>query len=150
MKIYENEKLNMKTKKRKNKKSVVNEEKIYEPFSIYQSIITSIVGAIFTASMMWLEIKTVDNITRIVALPFLVVGIGAFLQGVLPLVFYKNARNVMNIGKYIYLFTFFSFWFIFLIVMDIAAMRDKNIGMVVFSLIFWVAGIFNLIVILKN
>lgn len=141
---------NMKPKKRKSKKGVIDEEKIYGPVPIYQSVITLIFGAMFTTLMIWMEIKAADNVTRLIMLPFFVAGMGVFLQGLLPLVFYKNARSVMNIGKSIYLFAFFSYWFGFLIIMDVTAVRDNNIGMVISSLVFWTAGIFALIVSFKQ
>lgn len=136
---------NLKSNNRKTKKSEVIEESTYEPVSVYQHIITTISGAIFTAIMMWLETKAADNATRVILLPFFIAGMGVFLQGLLPLVFYKNQRIVANIGKKIYLFGFLLYWFGFLIVFDISAIRDKNIGMALFSLVFWAVGIWLLI-----
>lgn len=141
---------NLKSNNRKNKKSEVIEESTYEPVSVYQHIITTISGAIFTAIMMWLETKAADNATRVILLPFFIAGMGVFLQGLLPLVFYKNQRIVANIGKKIYLFGFLLYWFGFLIIWDISVIRDKNIGMVLFSLPFWAVGIFVLIVSFKK
>lgn len=129
----------------KGRKSVANEENTYEPIHIFQSVIEAISGAIFIAIMTWLEIKAADNVTRIIMIPFFIAGMGVFLQGVLPLVFYKNQKIVANMGKKIYLFGFLLYWFGFLIVWDISAIRNNEIGMFLFSLIFWGAGIWILV-----
>lgn len=129
----------------KGRKSVANEENTYVPIHIFQNVIKAISGAIFIAIMTWLEIKAADNVTRIILIPFFIAGMGVFLQGVLPLVFYKNQKIVANMGKKIYLFGFLLYWFGFLIVWDISAIRNNEIGMFLFSLIFWGAGIWILV-----
>ncbi len=107
-------------------------------------------GIIFTYFTGWVFINAADLITRISITPFLLAGIGLFLNGVLPLIFYKNVNKVKNIGMKIYLLAFGLFWFGFLIVFDYLAIRDGSIKLLLFSLIFWVAGIFGVVVKFKE
>lgn len=123
-----------------------------EPIPILQSIATSIGGIMFTAFFTWVivNIQNEELIVYAMLLPFWVAGVACTLQGLLPIVFHKNQGLVKNIGIKIYIGAVFSYWFLILIIVDYMAIVDKSWQMLIFSLLFWVVGIFALVITVKK
>ncbi|MDD2376985.1 MAG: hypothetical protein PHD15_06220 [Clostridia bacterium] len=61
-----------------------------------------------------------------------------------------NNKIFKNLGMKIYLIGFSLFWFGFLIIFDYTAIQQKNVELLLFSLIFWIAGLFVVKKIFKN
>lgn len=123
-----------------------------EPIPILQSIGTSIGGIIVIAFATWMitSIQNGELMVYAMLLPFWVAGVGCTLQGLLPIVFHKNQGMVKNIGIKIYIGAVFSYWFLILIIVDYMAIVDKSWQMLIFSLLFWVVGIFALVMTVKK
>ena len=123
-----------------------------EPIPILQSIGTSIGGIMFTAFFTWVivNIQNEELIVYAMLLPFWVAGVACTLQGLLPIVFHKSQGIVKDIGIKIYIGAFFTYWFLFLIIFDYTAIVDKDWQTFIFSLLFWVVGIFALVMTVKK
>lgn len=132
-------------------------------FEVLQGISTIIGGGIFTGVCGWVFIKAADSITRIVIIPFLICGLAVLIKGIVALVQGLNLRKGMNddnvsaesvldkheklniadkIFSKLYMVGFLLFWFGFLIVFDYFAIKQGQMSMLAFSLIFWVVGIY--------
>jgi len=93
-------------------------------------------GLIFTGVSMSM-LLSVEGMAKLFLVPFVVCGVAVIIMGVSSL-----KGKSLNLGNKIYIISFLTFWFGFLIVFDYTAIKDGNWTMVLFSLIFWVAGIF--------
>lgn len=130
---------------------------------VLQGIGTIIGGGIFTGVCGWIFIKAADSISRIVVIPFLICGLAVLIKGIVNLAQGLNLRKGMNddnvsaesvfdkheklniadkIFSKLYILGFLLFWFGFLIVCDYIAIKQGQMSMLAFSLIFWVAGIY--------
>ena len=123
-----------------------------EPIPILQSIATSLGGIMCTIFFTWVivNIQNEEILVYAMLLPFWVAGVAGTLQGLLPIVFHKNQGIVKDIGIKIYIGAFFTYWFLFLIIFDYTAIVDKDWQMLIFSLLFWVVGIFALVITVKK
>jgi hypothetical protein len=110
--------------------------------SSFRSVANIISGLIFTSFCLWIFINAADTITRIAIIPFTIAGIGVLINGLSPLLF---KSKIKNLGMKIYLFGFSLFWFGFLIVFDYLSITQGNIQLALFSIIFWVVGLFMII-----
>ncbi len=151
--------------------------KIYPFEEIFSGIVTTITGAIFSGFSSMLIFRGVDNITKIVGIPFLICGLAVLIYGISSIVkgikekkninnyingklnrdkvekSKKNFMEVKNLVHHIYTFGFLLFWFGFLIVFDVIAIKSWSNGgnsLFFFSLIFWFVGIYILINNIKN
>ena len=106
-----------------------------------QSITTLIAGIVFCFFLVVMLAKAADNTTQIILIPFCIAGIGIFLQGLLPLVMIDKV-NAIKISKRVYMGGFLLYWFGFLMLWDYTSLRDGQISLFVFSLIFWLVGIY--------
>jgi hypothetical protein len=112
--------------------------------NIFECVMSIISGVIFTGFTGWVFIAAADMATRIIIIPFVICGIGVLLRGLVPLIFKNKKKKFKNIGMRIYLTGFSLFWFGFLIFFDYGVLQQGNIGLFLFSLLFWIAGIFIL------
>lgn len=132
-------------------------------FELLRGISTIIGGSIFSGVCGWVFIKAADSITRIVIIPFIICGLAVLIQGIIALLQGLNLRKGMNDEKIsaesvfdkheklniadkifskLYIVGFLLFWFGFLIVFDYFAIKQGQMSILVFSLIFWIAGIY--------
>ncbi len=150
----------------------VQNTKIESFAKLYNAIAIIIVGTIFSGVSSIFVFRGSDNFIRIVGIPFLICGIAVLIYGILIAIKYinikKNTNDYINgkldvnkvekseqnfekmkiIVNNIYTFGFLLFWFGFLIVWDISAIKSWSDGgnqMFFFSIIFWIAGIYLLI-----
>ena len=122
--------------------------------------------------------KNTDNYTKLIITPFLICGNAVLIKGIITLFqgfkLLKATKNIesgttfeeteietiqMKIKKVntitnkLYIIGFFIFWFGFLIVFDYIAIKDWPNGgssSLLFSIIFWIVGIFVFINKFKN
>ena len=132
-------------------------------FEVFQGIGTIISGSIFSGICGWIFIKAANSITRIVIIPFLISGLAVLIKGIVALLHGLNLRKGMNdenisaesvfykyeklniaykIFSKLYIVGFLLFWFGFLIVFDYFAIKQGQMSMLAFSLIFWIVGIY--------
>lgn len=157
-----------------NNKQFNNIDKV---ISLFKPIIIIISGLIFSFVCSLMFFKLIDATAKIIFIPFLIIGIAILIKGI-SLLFQKinmikatkhikdinfskvekleNKKKLIkitNTANKLYGFSFFIFWFVFLIVVDYLAIRDwNNNGSTIFffSFIFWIAGIVFLIKNKKN
>lgn len=103
---------------------------------IIEQIIASLVASIY---LTYILIITNSNLTRIVIIPFLMFAISLFIKNVC-LIFNKDkiAKTFSKINT----ISFFIYYFGFLIYWDYLAIVKKEYMLVIFSLSFWIVGIF--------
>lgn len=136
---------------------------------IISGIGTIIVGGVFSGVLAMAFFKGADNITKIVSIPFLICGVAVLIYGISTIIkgininkntndyvngkldmnkvekSEKNFRKISTIVNNIYVFGFLLFWFGFLIVFDISAIKYWSNGgdlLFFFSIIFWIVGIY--------
>ena len=141
-------------------------DKVEQVSSIAAPIVQIIVGLIFTGSCVWIFILRIDIATKMIIVPFIICGLAVLLKGVISLIqcsrnlssnnydynnqekneiINKNLNNFQVVTSRIYIIGFLIFWFGFLILMDYESIKKINDGglqLILFSLIFWAAGIF--------
>ncbi len=152
----------------------VTDAKVSGAANIFRGTVYAIVSIIFINFIGYLFFSTEsgDIVSKIVLLPFLICGIIIFISSITYLIGgIKNIRNVketvggevdiekiredenrMNKGQNIlskmYMSVFMVFWFGFLIVFDVNAIKSWSNGgnqLFYFSLMFWIVGIFSFI-----
>lgn len=141
------------------------------------AIITIVVGIIFCYNMFIPLFQESNNFANIILIPFLICGIIILICGIFIIIkgistkknidayvkgnlnidkVEKNEKNFEKVGfilNNIYVFVFLLFWFGYLIVADISALKTWSDGgnqMFFFTKIFWIVGINILIHKLKN
>lgn len=82
-------------------------------------------------------IKTTN--LKIAFIPFIICSISMVLKNV-GLIFEKE--SMIAFFDKLFKIGFFLFWFGFLAVADYICIRDKNYDLLIFSLLFWIAGIY--------
>lgn len=158
-------------------KKVYDEKKINSAFKIFSGFYTVIGGLIFSALSLFFFFKGINIITKIMCIPFLICGITVLIYGISTLLAEKNNKKIndefingnLNLNKIdknekqfqkigvivsnIYIFGFLLFWFGFLIILDLIAIKswnDEGSYMFAFSLIFWIFGIYVLKKLIKK
>ena len=101
-----------------------------------KKIITSIA---VTGILIAVLFKTNDLITRIIVIPFLIFAIAMGITNVLTLMGKKILA--VKISK-VYVVAFLIYWFGFLIYWDYASFADGNYKNILFSVPFWLGGIY--------
>lgn len=108
-----------------------------------ECVASLIIGSLLMTVMLFFMISSNNNIW-IVFFPFFITSVGIFLQGLLSLVMCnkilasKISKRIQMSGLLIYIFGFLIIW-------DYYTIKDNQIILFVFSLIFWAAGIYLLI-----
>lgn len=138
--------------------------KVEKVGSIVAPISQIIGGLIFILVCGFIFILGGDGFTRIAIVPFLICGLSILFGGVISLIqnitnfnannnynaleqneiINNNLNKLQAINSYVYPIGFLTFWFGFLIFFDYQAIKDINNGgltTLLFSLIFWAAGI---------
>ena len=135
-------------------------------YEVFERISTIIGCGLFFGVCVWIFIKAADFITRIIIIPFLICCLALLIKGIIALLQVLNLRKGMNdenisaesvsdkdeklnlADKFfskIYNVVFFLFWFGFLVVFDYFAIKQGQLYALAFSLIFWIAGIYEAI-----
>ena len=148
-----------------------NDNNVEWTYEVFHGIITIIGSAIFFGMCGWFFTKSGDHMTRITLIPFLVCGLSVLIRGIIVLIRGLILRKGMkdeNISaervfdKYeklniaektfskVYVIGFLVFWFGLLILCDYFAIKQGQLLMLAFSLIFWIAGIYIAIKNLKG
>ena len=91
---------------------------------------------IFVFTLLGIYIKTPNG--KIILIPFLLCGISYLGKYIALMV--KNNRLALMFHKG-YIFSFFLYWFGFLIYANYRSILDKEYSFILFSLIFWIVGI---------
>ena len=127
---------------------------------------------------LWMFIKGAGNVEKIIAIPFGICSLAVILKAIsiifngINLIIYvyklkkqdfsniekiEDNRNKINktnnIAAHIYLIGFLTFWFGILIISDYFSIRSWNDGgsrIFYFSLLFWIVGIFIIILYIKQ
>lgn len=128
-------------KTKRKRKSAESYTKYQKP-SLAQNIVYILASTMIIFPSIMGFIKAGDIVTRLVMIPFAVAGIGALMQGLLPLVFPNLIKYTKDIGLKIYLIGFLLFWFGFLIVFDYMAVTTGEIALLLLTIPFWLVGIF--------
>ncbi len=152
----------------------VTDAKVGGAVNIFRGTVYAIVSIIFINFIGYLFFSTEsgDVVSKIVLLPFLICGIIIFISSITYLIGgIKNIRTLketvgeevdinkiredeektyrsQNILSKMYVGVFMIFWFGFLIVFDVNAIKSWSNGgnqLFYFSLIFWIVGIFSFI-----
>ncbi len=139
--------------------------KVEKASSIVATITQIIGGFIFVSVCAIIFILGGDEFTRIAIIPFFICGLSILFGGVISLIqniisfnadnnynalekneiINNNLNKLQAINSYVYPIGFLTFWFGFLIFVDYQAVKDINNGgltTLLFSLIFWAAGIY--------
>lgn len=141
-----------------------DDEKNEKVIHWYVYVVEGIIVTLFAIKFIWfcgnVYINGADFITKISIIPFAICGLGVLLKGVTDLAYGFNIKKIGNdvydldevkpdfhkklnkICSKIFVIGFLLFWFGFLIVFDYLAMQDGEKGIVAFSIIFWVVGIY--------
>ena len=86
-------------------------------------------------------INAKDTFTRIILIPFLIASLATL--GKLCSLYFKNINWTIFFHK-LYTIGFLIFWFSFLIVATYISIINKEYNIVLFSIPFWIAGIYFL------
>lgn len=89
--------------------------------------------------ILWLMINSNDKFTKIILIPFLIASLATL--GKLCSLYFKNINWTIFFHK-LYTIGFLIFWFEFLIVADYIAINNKQYDMIIFSIPFWIVGIY--------
>lgn len=140
-------------------------------YDVVRGIAITIGGGIFFGICLKNFIKFTDSTSKVILIPFLICGLAILMIGVVSLAKGLNLRNGMKdedvsaesvFDKYEKLDmadNFFSklsvisvllFWFGALIVFDYFAIKQGELGMLAFTLIFWIVGIFFAVINFKR
>lgn len=137
----------------KNKKnSIVENQSMAQDddmIPIFHYIYIIIVAVVFIAICIWFMITAKNNYIKIIFIPFLICGIAVMVSGFLNVLRILNKKpaekikikKMLSLSKKVYLIGFSIFWFGFLIVFDVFMILQRNVSMLIFSLVFWVVGI---------
>ena len=101
-----------------------------------KKIITSIAA---TGILLKVLFNTDDLITRIVVIPFLVFAVAIGMKNVLIIM--NQKALAIKVSK-VYVVAFLIYWFGFLIYWDYSSFRDGNYMKILYSVPFWLGGIF--------
>lgn len=101
-----------------------------------RKLITSIFA---TALLTYFMLKATSN--KIIFVPFLVCSISMVGQSISLLL---GNQKLAKVFSYVFKGAFFLFWFSFLVGASYIALRDNNLQMLVFSLPFWLIGLYFL------
>ncbi len=149
----------------------VKEIKLDLIITIFRGIVTTIKGTIFSIISSMIVFKGANTVTKIFGIPFLICGIAVLIYGISMIIIgiianrntsdvngkldmnkvEKNEKNFLKmkiLSHNIYMFGFLLFWFGFLIVFDVVAIKSWSDGgnqLFFLSIIFWIAGIYLLI-----
>lgn len=77
--------------------------------------------------------------TQLIIAPFLICSLASLGNNICNLF---NKGNYQIIFQKIYALSFFSYWFGFLIYFDFFAIKNHAYSLIIFSLLFWIAGIY--------
>jgi ABC-type multidrug transport system fused ATPase/permease subunit len=144
--------------------NVITAIDVITPFSNKASVIFKLAsGLIVMLFCLWLVIKGADVFSKIAFLPFLVCSMALFFGGVISTIglFFSNKISLesiercFNIINKVYIISFLSYWFGFLIFLDVGIVigfisSESKIFPLLFSLIFWAVGIYIAITRLKK
>lgn len=89
--------------------------------------------------ILWLMINSNDKFTKIILIPFLIASLATL--GKLCSLYFKNINWTIFFHK-LYTIGFLIFWFGFLIVADYISINNKQYDMIIFSILFWIVGIY--------
>jgi len=89
--------------------------------------------------ILWSMIKSSDMVTRIILILFLIASLATL--GKLYSLYFKNINWTIFFHK-LYTIGFLIFWFGFLIVADYISINNKQYNMIIFSIPFWIVGIY--------
>lgn len=106
------------------------------------SIRNILIGTTMSFFCIWIAAATKDDMTRIIVIPFAIAGIGLVIAGLIDLLFKNKITKFDNLGKNIFKVGFLVFWCGFLVVFDYIAIKSNQFEIVIFSLIFWIVGIY--------
>lgn len=129
---------------------------------LMRPIFQFIEGLLFLGGCGWIFIKSDNNTMRMVIIPFLICALSILIGAVILLLEtinevktpqenknnseYKNKKmlyhNFSNFFSKLYIIGFLLFWFGFLIVGCYIIIREQSYSMLLFSIPFWIAGIF--------
>lgn len=87
----------------------------------------------------WFMINANDKFTRIILIPFLIASLA--ILGKLCSLYFKNINWTIFFHK-LYTIGFLIFWVGFLIVADYISINNKQYDMIIFSIPFWIVGIY--------
>ena len=102
-------------------------------------IVRIIVSAILCIILLLLFANSADVITQLAFSPFLLAAIETLGSAIAT--YKENGRLVVFFQK-CYIITFFTYWFGLLGYGCYIALKDKQIVMLLFTIPFWIAGIF--------
>ena len=88
--------------------------------------------------LMYILFNSNDLMTRLIIIPFLIFSLGFFFKSIFLIL---KKEKVAIIMEMIYVFSFFVYYFGFLIWWDYINIINKNYVSVLFSLFAWVGGI---------
>ena len=130
---------------------------------IIKIISTLIASLIFTGICVEIFIKAANSITRIAIIPIFISAISLLIKDIVTLIKVLKIRKRVNDSNIstddvfntyeklnileknfskLYIVGFLLFWFGFLIVVDYFAIKQGQMSILVFSLIFWGVGIY--------
>lgn len=102
-------------------------------------------ASFFVFTLFGIYLKTPNG--KIILIPFLLCGI-SYLGKYIALIFKKNRLALIFHKGYMY--SFFLYWFGFLVYANYQSIINKEYSMIFFSLIFWIVGIVFFIKALKK
>lgn len=138
----------------------------------YGGICAIIFSIAFTGFLIKMFLINSDMFSKVIMIPFILCGIAVFIKSIFTFLQGINMRKALkdfsnqdfsniekiekkqksfnkgtNFALKLYIIVFHCFWFGFLIFFDYSAIKDWNNGgsaLFLFSLLFWIAGIFSL------
>lgn len=163
--------------KKNQKRGLVKEAKFESTVTAFYGVSAIFGGTIFCGILSMCIYKGADTITKVACIPFLICGIAILIYGISMVIkgikdkkkiddyvngkldkdkaekSEKNFKKLEVIINYIYLFGFLLFYFGFIIIFDVFAIKFWSNGgnqMFFFSIFFWILGIYILIVNIKK
>lgn len=108
---------------------------------MYNKIYTAIktIGLIFILILLLKIVLDAKITTQIVLAPFLICTLASLGNNICNL-FDKYQYKL--IFQKIYIFSFFSYWFGFLLYFDFISFKNQEYYLILFSLLFWIVGIY--------
>lgn len=136
-----------KIKLKKSNYEGINDEKFYKSYEILKNIMSVIAAVLLCIILMTIFFKLSDFISRLVFSPFL--GCGLCSAGLVLAKVFKN-KKLEKIFSKGYIIIFLIYWFGFLSFWTVGVFKQKgSILYVLFSIPFWIAGLF-IIDLLRN
>lgn len=102
-------------------------------------IIKIISGLIINIFLIYFFLKSENLVTELAIIPFLICGLAMLTQIIFN---YLNKQKYVEILHKIYICSFLLFWFGFLAVWSYVAIKDEKYSLLVFSIPFFIAGIY--------